>query len=122
MTVALVCMMQTAAVVRAFPSDRNGQQDVNRDFIESMRKAGLSATDADKLVAFRIHGVTPEMVTFLRSAGYQPDEDKLIAMRIHGVTPDFINGLQAPVAPREWVLLGGQEPCTKFAISYKHAD
>jgi sulfate permease, SulP family len=30
--VALVCMIQTAAVVRSFPSDANGDEDVTRDF------------------------------------------------------------------------------------------
>src|SRR5262249_54781749 len=30
--VALVCMIQTAAVVRSFPSDPDGNEDVTRDF------------------------------------------------------------------------------------------
>ena len=33
LTVALVCMMQSAAVVRGFPSDPDGDEDVSRDFI-----------------------------------------------------------------------------------------
>ena len=55
-----------------------------------LRAEGLKISDSDKLVAFRIHGVTPEMVRSLHQAGYSPDEDMLIAMRIHGATPEWM--------------------------------
>src|SRR5205085_120973 len=45
----------------------------------------------DQLVAFRIHGVTPEFVGAVVEAGYEraaPDE--ILALRIHGVTPEAI--------------------------------
>src|SRR6185437_15421184 len=63
---------------------------VNKQFIDDLRSSGLNITDSDKLVAFRIHGVTPEMVRSLHQAGYSPDEDTLIALRIHGATPEWI--------------------------------
>jgi len=42
---------------------------------------GAECPGSDKLIAFRIHGVAPEMVRSLKQAGYDPDPDKLIAMR-----------------------------------------
>ncbi len=60
----------------------------------TLSAAGIKASDSDKLVAFRIHGVTPEMVRSLRQAGYNPDADTLIAMRIHGATPEWIAQLK----------------------------
>ena len=52
--------------------------------------------DLDKLIAFRIHGVSPDFIGQLQKLGYpHPEPDQLIAMRILGVTPDFITGLQS---------------------------
>ena len=69
--------------------------DVSVAYAKEIKSKNLHDLDTDKLIAFRIHGVTPEMVSFLRSAGYQPDEDKLIAMRIHGVSPEFMQQLKS---------------------------
>jgi hypothetical protein len=68
---------------------------VDAAFIEGVRAAGLKISDSDKLVAFRIHGVTPQMISFLHQAGYSPDEDTLIAMRIHGATPEWMTELKS---------------------------
>jgi hypothetical protein len=68
---------------------------VDAAFIDELRAAGLKISDSDKLVAFRIHGVTPQMVRLLHQAGYSPDEDTLIAMRIHGATPEWIADLKS---------------------------
>jgi len=67
---------------------------VTNAFIEELRAEGLKISDSEKLVAFRIHGVTSQMVRALHQAGYSPDEDNLIAMRIHGATPDWIGELK----------------------------
>lgn len=64
-------------------------------FIDELRAAGLKISDSDKLIAFRIHGVTPQMIGFLHQAGYSPDEDTLIAMRIHGATPEWMAELKS---------------------------
>jgi 4-hydroxy-3-methylbut-2-enyl diphosphate reductase IspH len=50
---------------------------------------------SDKLVAFRIHGVTPQMIAYLHQSGYSPNEDTLIAMRIHGATPEWMTELKS---------------------------
>jgi len=62
--------------------------------VDAIRAAGLNVVDSDKLIAFRIHGVSPEMVRSLKQAGYEPDADKLIAMRIHGATPEWVADLK----------------------------
>ena len=67
---------------------------VDSAFIEDVRAAGLKIADSDKLVAFRIHGVTPQMIRVLHQAGYSPDEDTLIAMRIHGAIPEWMAELK----------------------------
>jgi len=69
---------------------------VTPEFVRSLRSEGLKAADADKLVAFRIHGVTPEFVKGLQGAGIAvADEDKLVAFRIHGVSPEFAGELSS---------------------------
>jgi len=67
---------------------------VDARFIEDLRSAGLKISDSDKLVSFRIHGVTPQMVRFLHESGYSPDEDVLVAMRIHGASPEWMEELK----------------------------
>src|SRR5580693_8770633 len=63
---------------------------VTPQFVRDLRGAGLEAADAGKLIAFRIHGVSPEFIRDLRSAGIDTtDPDKLIAFRIHGVSAEF---------------------------------
>jgi hypothetical protein len=67
---------------------------VSPEFVRNLRSEGLAATDADKLIAFRIHGVSPEYIRGLRGAGIATsDQDELIAFRIHGVSPEFAGEL-----------------------------
>jgi hypothetical protein len=68
--------------------------DVSLEFAKQIKNEHLSGLDADKLVAFRIHGVSPQMVRSVDQAGYSPDEDTLIAMRIHGATPEWMAELK----------------------------
>jgi beta-lactamase regulating signal transducer with metallopeptidase domain len=47
-----------------------------------------------QLIAFRIHGVTPEFVEEVRAQGYaRLSADDLVSMRIHGVTPEYIRAI-----------------------------
>lgn len=70
--------------------------DVSFDFARAMKSAAVRGLDAGKLLAFRIHGVTPQFVRDLRAAGLEAaDAGKLIAFRIHGVSPEFIRELHA---------------------------
>jgi hypothetical protein len=57
---------------------------------------GYRHLELDKLIAFRIHGVTSEFIDKLKELGYsRPEPDQLISMRIHGVTPDYIASMRA---------------------------
>lgn len=68
--------------------------DVSLSFAREMKNENLKDLTSDKLLAFRIHGVTPQQVKQLRAAGYTPSGDDLIAMRIHGATPEWIEGFR----------------------------
>src|SRR5882724_9944939 len=68
--------------------------DVSVAYAKEIKSKNPHDLDADKLIAFRILGVSPEMVSFLQKAGYRPDEDTLIAMRIHGVSPEYMQQLK----------------------------
>jgi hypothetical protein len=68
--------------------------DVSLGFARDMKNANLKDLDTDNLLAFRIHGVTTEMVRRVRAAGYTPDSKDLLAMRIHGVTPEYMDELK----------------------------
>jgi hypothetical protein len=46
---------------------------------------------SENLVAFRIHGVSPEFVKSMKEAGYPKiSPDDLVSMRIHGVDAEFV--------------------------------
>ena len=69
--------------------------DVSTDFIRSMRSAGYDEP-LEHYTSMRIFKVTPELVTELRSLGYDKlSYDDLIASRIHKVTPDYIRAMRA---------------------------
>jgi hypothetical protein len=82
--------------------------DVSFEFARAMKSTGVRSLDADKLLAFRIHGVSPEFIHGLRSAGIDTtDPDRLIAFRIHGVSPEFvgeIGHMGYPHAPPEQLI------------------
>ena len=55
----------------------------------------LDERDSDQLIAFRIHGVTPDFIGELRKLGFEhPQSEQLLNLRIHGVTPEYIKELQ----------------------------
>lgn len=73
--------------------------DVSTDFIRGMRAAGYDET-LDHYVSMRIFRVTPELITELRSLGYDRlSYDALIASRVHGVTPEYIRGTRSAGYP-----------------------
>jgi sulfate permease, SulP family len=63
--VALVCMIQTAAVVRSFPSDANGEEDVTRDFAG----VGAGCILAAFFGAFAVNASPPRTAVVHESGG-----------------------------------------------------
>lgn len=63
--VALVCMMQTAAVVQSFPSDPDLQEDVSRDFAA----VGAGSVLAALLGAFAVNSSPPRTAVVAESGG-----------------------------------------------------
>jgi SulP family sulfate permease len=63
--VALVCMMQTAAVVRSFPSDPGGNEDVSRDFAG----VGAGCMLAALFGAFAVNASPPRTAIVYESGG-----------------------------------------------------
>lgn len=50
----------------------------------------------DDLVAFRIHGATPEFIGEIIALGYtRATPDQLVALRIHDVTPEYVRAMKA---------------------------
>jgi hypothetical protein len=59
---------------------------VSPEFVGEISHLGFQHADAEKLIAFRIHGVTPEYIEGLRSKGMRDlTLDQLINLRIHGI-------------------------------------
>jgi sulfate permease, SulP family len=63
--VALVCIIQTAAVVQSFPGDRSGREDVNRDFAA----LGAGRVLAAIFGAFAVNASPPRTAVVQESAG-----------------------------------------------------
>jgi MFS superfamily sulfate permease-like transporter len=65
LTVALVCMMQTAAVVRSFPSDPSQPEDVSRDFAA----VGAGSLLAGVTGSFAVDASPPSTAAVAESGG-----------------------------------------------------
>jgi beta-lactamase regulating signal transducer with metallopeptidase domain len=77
-----------------------GSQAKN-DYISEMRAAGYDA-DLDKLIAMKIHGVTPDYARSMAQLGYgKPTADELVSLKMFGVTPETVSKLrEAGIAPK----------------------
>lgn len=78
LTVSFVCMMQTAAVTRSFPSGSDGEQDVSRDF------AGVGAGNiiAALLGAFAVDTSPPSTAVVAASGGRSQMVELIAAVAI----------------------------------------
>jgi beta-lactamase regulating signal transducer with metallopeptidase domain len=63
-------------------------------YIDGLKAAGLEDLTADRLIAMKIHSITPEYVRGLHDQGLHPNADDLVAMRIHGVTPEYVHDMR----------------------------
>lgn len=63
--IALVCIIQTAAVAQAFPADADGRENVNRDFAA----VGAGSILAAALGAFAVNASPPRTAVALESGG-----------------------------------------------------
>jgi len=68
---------------------------VTPEWVEEVKAMGFSRVTADQLVAMRIHGVTPAFAKAMRAEGLDAGIDQLIAFRIHGVSPEFLSEMRA---------------------------
>ena len=49
----------------------------------------------DQLIAFKVHGVTPEFIREVEALGFgRPSPDDLISLRVHGITREYIDSVQ----------------------------
>ena len=49
----------------------------------------------DQLIAFKVHGVTPEFIREVETLGFgRPSPDDLISLRVHGITREYIDSVQ----------------------------
>jgi SulP family sulfate permease len=87
-TVALVCMMQTAAVVRSFPSDPTSAENVSRDFAG----VGAGSIVAGLLGSFAVDASPPSTAAVVESGG-RTQACSLLAILIIAVIALFAGGL-----------------------------
>ena len=77
------------------PSAPSSEPDA-KDFIGSLASAGYRNLSVDQLIAFKIHGVTPEFIREMETAGFRhPTADQLVTMRIQNVDSEFVKQLKA---------------------------
>jgi sulfate permease, SulP family len=79
--VALVCIIQTAAVVQSFPAGANGREDVNRDFAALGAGSVLAAT----LGAFAVNA-SPPRTAVVQESGGRSQLSSLLAIAIVAAT------------------------------------
>ena len=79
--VALICIMQTAAVVQSFPTDANGREDVNRDFAA----LGAGSVLAAAFGAFAVNA-SPPRTAVVQESGGRSQLASLLAIAIVALT------------------------------------
>jgi MFS superfamily sulfate permease-like transporter len=101
-TVAVVCMMQTAAVVRSYPSDPNMPDDVSRDFAG----VGVGNLLAGVAGAFAVDA-SPPNTAVVAEAGGRSQAAPLFAAAVIVLLAAFAGGLGAyvPTAAIDAVLV-----------------
>jgi len=100
--VALVCMMQTAVVLRAFPGDGGRKQSVNRDFAA----VGLGSLLAGFLGAFAVDSSPPRTAVVHESGGRTQLTGLLAILIIAAITLLAAGAFaQLPVAALSGVLI-----------------
>jgi beta-lactamase regulating signal transducer with metallopeptidase domain len=62
-------------------------------YIGGLQAAGLKDLTVDRIIKLKIHGVTPEYIRGLRTAGVEATSDELVSLKIHDVTPEFVREL-----------------------------
>jgi sulfate permease, SulP family len=92
-TVALVCMMQTAAVVRSYPSDPTQAENVSRDFAG----VGAGSVVAGLLGSFAVDASPPSTAAVVESGG-RSQACSLLAILIIAAIVLFAGGLFSYVA------------------------
>src|ERR1700686_2961718 len=68
---------------------------VSPEFIKGMKERGGRDLESDNLVNLRIHGASVDYVRELRDLGYPNlSAEQLVQMRIHGVSASYIRDLR----------------------------
>lgn len=88
---------QTRAAFPALPMEKMVAMRIHQvtpEFAQEMSRAGYTNLSADQLIAFKIHGVSPEFVRQMASLGFKGvDADHLVSFRIFNVNADQIQDL-----------------------------
>jgi sulfate permease, SulP family len=102
LVIAMVCIMQTAAVASTFPSDDGAPDDVSRDF------AGVGAGNilAGLIGAFAVNS-SPPSTAIVRASGGHSQIASLTAVAVMGVLTVLAGGLMAyvPLAALSGILV-----------------
>jgi beta-lactamase regulating signal transducer with metallopeptidase domain len=77
------------------PAPGNHAGAGHHSYIDEIEGAGLEGLSVDEIVAFKVHGITPEFIGRMRGAGLGDDPDMLIAMAVHDVTPEFAQQMRS---------------------------
>lgn len=79
----------------------NHSSGTTNTYIDKMRAAGYNV-DIDKLIAFKVHGITPEYAdSFVKVGLPKPSANDLIALKVQGVTADYVAELRKSGIPAD---------------------
>ena len=82
------------AIVEADPDEENTSQE--------KAKGAKRPIPLDQIIAFKVHGVTPEFVAEIASLGYtRVDPDALVSLRVHGIDAEYIRKTNAQWGRRD---------------------
>lgn len=98
---------------------------IDQAYIDGMKAAGLKDVPANRLIALKLTGVTPDYVKALHDAGLNPSPEQILALHAQGMKPEFIKEMRAAgldPSPSQLVALRSQGITADFVRAARGAD
>ncbi|MES2061804.1 MAG: M56 family metallopeptidase [Bacteroidota bacterium] len=67
---------------------------VDDEYVNGLKKAGLTNLSSSDLTGMKAVGITPEYIQSFKNAGYTLGSEDYVSMKALGITPDYLNGFK----------------------------
>jgi hypothetical protein len=95
-------MAKASAKASASKDDEDNADDmiaykalgIDENYVNGLKKAGLTNLSSSDLTGMKALGVTPEYIQSFKNAGYTMGSEDYVSMKALGITPEYLNGFK----------------------------